>query len=142
MSAPFITVACIPMRQCAPMRHPCTTAPWPMLTPGPMTTSSPGPVCTTAPSCTLLPAPTVMRPVSARSTAPYHTLASCSSRTAPASTLPGATNAAPASSGTAVPMRRSSGGFSVFIAIASCNSIILHLTAAANDRRDFPEKPL
>ena len=109
MSAPFITVACIPMRQCAPMRHPWTTAPWPMLTPGPMTTSSPGPVCTTAPSCTLLPAPTVMRPVSARSTAPYHTLASRSSRTAPASTLPGATNAAPPSSGMAVPMRRSSG---------------------------------
>ena len=94
MTAPFKMVACIPTRQLSPTVQPCTTALCPTDTPRPSVTSKPGPVCSTALSCTLVFSPTVMRPVSARSTAPYHTLLPGCSTTSPASVALGATNVA------------------------------------------------
>ena len=99
MTAPFKIVACIPIRQPSPTVQPCTTAPCPTDVPRPTVTSSPGPVCSTALSCTLEFSPMAMRPVSARSTAPYQTLLFFSSRTLPASVAFSATNAAPLSAG-------------------------------------------
>ena len=70
MTAPFITVACMPISAPSPTVQPCTSAQWPTVTFRPMRTSWSVPVCTTAPSWMLVPSPTVMLPLSARSTAP------------------------------------------------------------------------
>ena len=69
--------------------HPCSVALWPMVTCEPTDSGRPGSVCKTHPSCTLLRSPTTMVSWSARSTAPYHTLASAPTVIRPMSTAPG-----------------------------------------------------
>ena len=85
------------------MAHPCSVALWPMVTSEPTDSGTPGSACKTQPSCTLLRSPTEMVSRSARSTAPYQTLASAPIVTRPMSTAPGATKAASETSGRSWP---------------------------------------
>ncbi len=70
MTAPFRTVAFIPIRQSSSTVQPWTTAAWPTLTPAPIRVGKPKSVCTTTLSCRLLPTPRSMLSMSARTTAP------------------------------------------------------------------------
>ena len=85
------------------MVHPCSVALWPMVTSEPAGSGTPGSACNTHPSCTLLPSPTTMVSRSARSAAPYQTLASAPIVARPRSTAPGATKAVPETSGRSWP---------------------------------------
>src|SRR5437867_2994940 len=59
----------------------------------PIVSGIPGSACSTAPSCTLVRAPTVMRSLSARTTAAGHTLAPSPNMTCPITVAPLATYA-------------------------------------------------
>ena len=92
-TAPFRTVAFMPIRQSSSTVQPCTTAAWPTLTPAPINAGKPKSVCTTTLSCRLLPAPSSMRSMSARTTAPKKTLASAAMVASPMTVAVGASHA-------------------------------------------------
>ena len=80
-----------------------------MVTSEPTDSGTPGSACNTHPSCTLLRSPTTMVSRSARSTAPYQTLASAPIVTRPMSRAPGATKAVPETSGRSWPSMSNGG---------------------------------
>ncbi|KFC52131.1 hypothetical protein GY12_10165 [Micrococcus luteus] len=70
MTAPFITVADMPIRQSSSTVAPCTTAEWPTETPAPSVHGKPSSACSTTLSCRLVPAPTRMGAESPRAETP------------------------------------------------------------------------
>lgn len=91
ITAPLSTVAPMPTRLPSSMVQPCSTALCPIETRSPIVIGNPKSTWTEQLSCTLLPAPTTIGPQSARSTAPYQTLAPGCSVTSPTTTAIGAT---------------------------------------------------
>ncbi len=65
-----------------------------MVAPSPTSVTGSAPPCSTDPSCTFAPRRTMIVPKSARSTAPYQTEASASTRTSPTRVAVGAIHAA------------------------------------------------
>ena len=47
-TAPFMTIAPMPISTLSPTVHPCTMAPWPMVTPSPIVIGQPSSACRTA----------------------------------------------------------------------------------------------
>ncbi len=86
MTAPFKTVAPMPMRHSSSTVQPCTVARCPTVTRAPILQGMPGSACTTAPSCTLVSSPTEIASVSPRMTAVGQTDARAPSATLPMTT--------------------------------------------------------
>src|SRR5271169_6983207 len=96
---PSSTVAPLPTSASAPMTAPWTTHRWPMVAPSPTSVTGSSPPCSTDPSWTLAPRRIRIGPKSARSTAPYQTEASASTRTSPIRVAVGAIHAPGLTSG-------------------------------------------
>src|SRR5690349_21908785 len=75
------------------MTAPCTTHRWPTVAPSPISVTGSSPPCSTEPSWMFAPCRTTIGPKSARSTAPYQTEASASTRTSPTRVAVGAIQA-------------------------------------------------
>ncbi|HXB49746.1 MAG TPA: hypothetical protein VNW50_18445 [Streptosporangiaceae bacterium] len=93
MIAPSRTVAPLPISASVAMTAPWTTHRWPTVTPSPISVTGSSPPCSTEPSWMFAPRRTMIGPKSARSTAPYQTEASSSTRTSPTSVAVGAIQA-------------------------------------------------
>ena len=91
--APSSTVAPLPISASACTTAPWTTHTWPMVAPSPTSVTGSRPPCSTDPSCTFAPRRITIGPKSARSTAPYQTDASASTRTSPTRVAVGAIQA-------------------------------------------------
>src|SRR6185312_6902667 len=92
-TAPSRTVAPLPTSASVPMTAPCTTHRWPTVAPSPISVTGSSPPCSTEPSWMFAPCRTTIGPKSARSTAPYQTEASASTRTSPTRVAVGAIQA-------------------------------------------------
>ena len=99
ITAPFSTVAVMPIRLPSPIVQPCSIARCPTVQPAPTVSGKPLSVWQTQPSCTLVFSPTTIGSMSPRSTALNQTAAPAPSRTRPISRAPGATQASAAISG-------------------------------------------
>ena len=93
MTAPFMTVACMPMSTSSSTVQPCTTALWPIETRAPILSGEPLSTCSEQASCTLLSSPIVIGSSSARRLAPGQIPTRSPSETAPAITTFGITSA-------------------------------------------------
>src|SRR5438093_2653213 len=92
-TTPSSSVAPLPTSASAPMTAPCTTHRWPTVAPSPISVTGSSPPCSTEPSWMFAPRRTTVGPKSARSTAPYQTEASASTRTSPSKVAVGAIQA-------------------------------------------------
>src|SRR5580704_5937849 len=92
-TTPSRTVAPLPTSASVPMTAPCTTHRWPTVAPSPISVTGSSPPCSTEPSWMFAPRRTTIGPKSARSTAPYQTEASASTRTSPTRVAVGAIQA-------------------------------------------------
>src|SRR5689334_5002526 len=92
-TTPSRTVAPLPTSASVPMTAPCTTQRWPTVAPSSISVTGSSPPCSTEPSWMFAPCRTTIGPKSARSTAPYQTEASASTRTSPTRVAVGAIQA-------------------------------------------------